>query len=59
LWNDDFESGVHVLPKHLDEQVALLHLDHLDAKLTPLSDKQAEYIGVKKVGPFKNKDYRY
>ena len=59
LWNDDFDSGVHVLPKHLDEQVALLHLDHLDAKLTPLSDKQAEYIGVKKVGPFKNKDYRY
>ena len=59
LWNDDFESGVHVLPKHLDEQVALLHLDHLDAKLTPLSDKQAEYIGVKKPGPFKNKDYRY
>ena len=59
LWNGDFDSGVHVLPKHLDEQVALLHLDHLDAKLTPLSDKQAEYIGVKKAGPFKNKDYRY
>jgi len=59
LWNSDFESGVHVLPKHLDEEVALLHLDHLNAKLTPLTDKQAKYIGVNKKGPFKNKDYRY
>ena len=59
LWNKEFDLGVHVLPKHLDEEVALLHLDHLDAKLTMLSDKQAKYIGVDKKGPFKNKDYRY
>ena len=59
LWNKEFDLGVHVLPKHLDEEVAFLHLDHLDAKLTILSDKQAEYIGVDKKGPFKNKDYRY
>jgi adenosylhomocysteinase len=59
LWNKEFDLGVHVLPKHLDEEVALLHLDHLDAKLTPLTDKQAKYIGVNKKGPFKNKNYRY
>ncbi|MAX30155.1 MAG: adenosylhomocysteinase [Candidatus Marinimicrobia bacterium] len=59
LWNKEFDLGVHVLPKHLDEEVAFLHLDHLDAKLTMLSDKQAKYIGVDKKGPFKNKDYRY
>ena len=59
LWNKEFDLGVHVLPKHLDEEVALLHLDHLDAKLTTLTEKQAKYIGVSKKGPFKNKDYRY
>ena len=59
LWNKEFDLGVHVLPKHLDEEVALLHLNHLDAKLTPLTDKQAKYIGVNKKGPFKNKNYRY
>ena len=59
LWNKEFDLGVHVLPKHLDEEVAFLHLDHLDAKLTMLTDKQAKYIGVNKKGPFKNKDYRY
>jgi adenosylhomocysteinase len=59
LWNKEFDLGVHVLPKHLDEEVALLHLDHLGAKLTPLTDKQAKYIGVNKKGPFKNKNYRY
>jgi len=59
LWNKEFDLGVHVLPKHLDEEVALLHLDHLDAKLTTLTEKQAKYIGVNKKGPFKNKDYRY
>ena len=59
LWNEDFDSGVHVLPKHLDEEVALLHLDHLGAKITSLSSKQADYIGVEKKGPFKNKTYRY
>ena len=59
LWNKEFDLGVHVLPKHLDEEVAFLHLDHLDAKLTILTDKQAKYIGINKKGPFKNKDYRY
>ena len=59
LWNKEFNLGVHVLPKHLDEEVAFLHLDHLDAKLTVLTEKQAKYIGVDKRGPFKNKDYRY
>ena len=59
LWNEDFDLGVHVLPKHLDEEVALLHLDHLGAKITSLSNKQADYIGVEKKGPFKNKSYRY
>ncbi len=59
LWNKEFNLGVHVLPKHLDEEVASLHLNHLDAKLTVLTEKQAKYIGVNKRGPFKNKDYRY
>ena len=59
LWNGDFNEGVHVLPKDLDEEVARLHLNHLDVKLTKLSDKQADYIDVDKKGPFKGKDYRY
>jgi adenosylhomocysteinase len=59
LWNEDFQEGVHVLPKNLDEEVALLHLDHLGVKLTNLTDKQSKYIGVSKKGPFKSKDYRY
>lgn len=59
LWNGDFKQGVHVLPKDLDEEVARLHLNHLDVKLTKLTDKQSKYIGVDKKGPFKSKDYRY
>ena len=59
LWNGDFNQGVHVLPKDLDEEVARLHLNHLDVKLTKLTDKQADYIDVDKKGPFKGKDYRY
>ena len=59
LWKDEVGPGVHVLSKELDEKVASLHLDHLDAKLTKLTDKQAEYIGINKKGPFKNKDYKY
>ena len=47
------------MPKHLDEKVALLHLKKVGAKLTKLSDKQADYIGVKKEGPFKDDTYRY
>ncbi|KAK0924464.1 S-adenosyl-L-homocysteine hydrolase [Friedmanniomyces endolithicus] len=51
--------GVYVLPKILDEQVALLHLDHVNAKLTVMSDEQAEYMGLPKEGPFKPDMYRY
>ena len=59
LWKGDVDEGVHVLPKHLDEEVARLHLDHLDAKLTKMTDKQADYIGVNEEGPFKPDQYRY
>ena len=61
LWENHtkYEKEVYVLPKHLDEKVALLHLDKLDAKITTLSDEQAEYIGVGKNGPFKKDTYRY
>jgi adenosylhomocysteinase len=54
-----FEKGVYVLPKHLDEMVAALHLDHLGAKLTKLRPEQAAYIGVPVNGPFKPEHYRY
>jgi adenosylhomocysteinase len=50
---------VYVLPKHLDEKVARLHLDKLGAKLTELTPKQAKYIGVPKDGPYKPDYYRY
>ena len=61
LWENysKYEKEVYVLPKHLDEKVALLHLDKLDAKITTLTDEQAEYIGVGKNGPFKKDTYRY
>ena len=61
LWDNHskYEKEVYVLPKHLDEKVALLHLDKLDAKITALTDEQAEYIGVGKNGPFKKDTYRY
>ena len=65
LWGDartggkQYPVGVHVLPKHLDEKVARLQLSKLGAMLTPLSDKQATYIGVRKDGPYKPDSYRY
>ena len=61
LWKNysKYENKVYVLPKHLDEKVAMLHLNKVGAKLTPLSQKQADYIGVKKEGPFKDDTYRY
>ena len=61
LWenNSNYEKQVYVLPKHLDEKVALLHLDKLDAKITNLTEEQAEYIGVNTAGPFKKDTYRY
>jgi adenosylhomocysteinase len=61
LWNhsDKYENKVYVLPKHLDEKVAFLHLEHIGAKLTILDGEQADYIGVKVQGPFKAEMYRY
>ena len=61
LWknHNNYENKVYVLPKHLDEKVAMLHLKKVGAKLTTLSKKQADYIGVKKEGPFKDDAYRY
>src|SRR5262245_14939243 len=61
LWdkNADFEVGVHMLPKKLDEEVARLHLDKLGVRLTKLSPKQAQYLGVPTEGPFKPDHYRY
>ncbi len=61
LWKNskNYENKVYVLPKHLDEKVASLHLKKVGAKLTELTDKQAEYIGVSKQGPFKDNTYRY
>ena len=61
LWenNSEYKKDVYVLPKHLDEKVALLHLDKLDAKITNLTEEQANYIGVKTTGPFKKDTYRY
>jgi adenosylhomocysteinase len=55
----NYPLGVYVLPKHLDEKVALLHLDSLGAKLTKLSDEQSDYLGVPPNGPFKAERYRY
>ena len=61
LWNNSekYEKKVYVLPKHLDEKVAILHLNKVGAKLTKLSKKQAEYINVNVKGPFKSDTYRY
>lgn len=61
LWTngETLTKAVHVLPKHLDEKVAELHLAKLGAKLTKLSKAQADYIGVSETGPFKSEQYRY
>lgn len=59
LWKKNYRVGVYRLPKHLDEEVARLHLEQLGVKLTKLTDKQAKYIGVSKEGPFKPDHYRY
>jgi adenosylhomocysteinase len=61
LWKnrDRYEVGVYTLPKHLDEEVARLHLEKIGAKLTTLSKKQAAYIGVPVGGPYKPESYRY
>jgi adenosylhomocysteinase len=57
--NDEYEKQVYVLPKHLDEKVAALHLDALGVRLTKLSEEQADYLGVPVEGPYKSDHYRY
>ena len=61
LWNNStkYEKKVYVLPKHLDEKVAILHLKKVGAKLTKLSKDQADYISVDTKGPYKPDTYRY
>ena len=59
LWQEKLEVGVYRLPKHLDEEVARLHLDNLGVELTRLTEKQADYIGVSPDGPYKAEHYRY
>lgn len=59
LWTKKLDIDVYRLPKHLDEEVARLHLEQLGVKLTKLTKKQADYIGVKTEGPFKPEHYRY
>ena len=61
LWcdNDKYDKNVHVLPKHLDEEVARLHLDKIGVRLTQMTQQQADYIGVPMDGPYKPNHYRY
>jgi adenosylhomocysteinase len=59
LWKNEHKVGVYTLSKKLDEEVARLHLGQLGAKLTKMSQKQADYIGVPVEGPFKPNHYRY
>lgn len=59
LWTKNYETDVYRLPKHLDEEVARLHLEHIGVKLTKLTPEQAEYIGVDANGPYKADHYRY
>jgi adenosylhomocysteinase len=61
LWEnrESYENIVYTLPKYLDEEVARLHLSKIGAKLTILSDEQADYINVPVEGPFKKEEYRY
>jgi adenosylhomocysteinase len=59
LWQNDHKVGVYTLPKHLDEEVARLHLEHVGVKLTKLTKKQADYLGIPVEGPYKPDMYRY
>jgi adenosylhomocysteinase len=59
LFTKKYEIGVFMLPKHLDEKVAMLHLDKLGAKLTKLTKEQSEYLNIPENGPFKSDYYRY
>jgi adenosylhomocysteinase len=59
LWKKEYEIDVYMLPKHLDEEVARLHLEQLGVKLTTLTPEQAKYLGVNIEGPYKPEHYRY
>ncbi len=59
LWSKEYKLGVHILPKDIDEEVARLHLDHLNIKLTELTPEQEKYSGINKKGPFKPDHYKY
>ena len=61
LWKNfsKYKNKVYVLPKHLDEKVAMIHLDKVGAMLTKLTEKQGKYINVPVNGPFKTDEYRY
>jgi adenosylhomocysteinase len=61
LWKqvEKYTPGVYILPKHIDEEVARLHLEKIGCKLTELSPEQASYIGVEQNGPYKPEHYRY
>ncbi|KRS15322.1 adenosylhomocysteinase, partial [Roseovarius indicus] len=61
LWTkgDQYDNNVYILPKHLDEKVARLHLERIGVKLSELREDQADYIGVPKDGPYKPEHYRY
>jgi adenosylhomocysteinase len=57
--HEDYKQEVYVLPRHLDEEVARLHLEHVGARLTVLSGDQADYLAVDVAGPYKDESYRY
>ena len=59
LWQNKHELGVYTLPKYLDEEVARMHLEKLGVKLTELTNKQSDYLGISKEGPYKSDQYRY
>lgn len=59
LWTKDYELGVYMLPKYLDEEVARLHIGQLGVKLTELTEEQSNYLGIKPGGPYKPEHYRY
>ena len=59
IWEKDYEVGVYMLPKELDEEVARLHLDKIGVKLTKLSKEQSDYVGIPENGPYKSEHYRY
>jgi len=59
LWKNEYKTDVYRLPKHLDEEVARLHLEQLGVKMTKLTKEQADYLGVSENGPFKPEHYRY